>query len=171
MVGPAGREQLDPKVMQVLLVLAQHAGNVVTRQELLEKIWPDVVVGDDVVSRCVYQLRRHLRQAGGEERHAALVETLPKRGYRLNCELATAPPSPPEAVAEGTSTDLINAPVRDVAPDAIRLRARNRWLLSTGGAVVLAATVVPHRFHARHDAVARRYLYQISRRRTAFAKP
>jgi len=35
---------------------------------------------------------------------------------------------------------------------------------------VLAATVVPHRFHARHDAVARRYLYQISRRRTAFAK-
>jgi len=30
---------------------------------------------------------------------------------------------------------------------------------------------VPHRFHARHDAVARRYLYQIARRRTAFAKP
>ena len=33
------------------------------------------------------------------------------------------------------------------------------------------ATQVPHRFHARHDAVARRYLYQIARRRTAFAKP
>ncbi|BCS33150.1 tRNA pseudouridine synthase A [Luteitalea sp. TBR-22] len=30
---------------------------------------------------------------------------------------------------------------------------------------------VPHRFHARHDAVARRYVYQVSRRRTAFAKP
>jgi tRNA pseudouridine38-40 synthase len=36
---------------------------------------------------------------------------------------------------------------------------------------VLDASVVPHRFHARHDAVARRYLYQIARRRTAFAKP
>jgi len=36
---------------------------------------------------------------------------------------------------------------------------------------VLAAQTVPHRFHARHDAVARRYLYQLSRRRTAFAKP
>lgn len=36
---------------------------------------------------------------------------------------------------------------------------------------VLSAVVVPHRFHARHDAVARRYLYQISTRRTAFAKP
>jgi tRNA pseudouridine38-40 synthase len=35
---------------------------------------------------------------------------------------------------------------------------------------VLDAATVPHRFHARHDAVARRYLYQLSRRRTAFAK-
>ena len=36
---------------------------------------------------------------------------------------------------------------------------------------ILAADPVPHRFHARHDAVARRYVYQLSRRRTAFAKP
>lgn len=35
---------------------------------------------------------------------------------------------------------------------------------------ILSAVVVPHRFHARHHAVSRRYLYQISRRRTAFAK-
>jgi tRNA pseudouridine38-40 synthase len=35
---------------------------------------------------------------------------------------------------------------------------------------VLSAEPVPHRFHARHDAVARRYLYQVARRRTAFAK-
>jgi tRNA pseudouridine38-40 synthase len=35
---------------------------------------------------------------------------------------------------------------------------------------ILSAAVVPHRFHARHDAVSRTYLYQISRRRTAFAK-
>ena len=35
---------------------------------------------------------------------------------------------------------------------------------------ILAAEVVPHRFHARRDAMARRYLYQVSRRRTAFAK-
>jgi len=36
---------------------------------------------------------------------------------------------------------------------------------------VLAAVKVPHRFHARHDAVARSYVYQVARRRTAFAKP
>jgi len=35
---------------------------------------------------------------------------------------------------------------------------------------LLSATIVPHRFHARHDAVARRYVYQIARRRTAFHK-
>jgi len=35
---------------------------------------------------------------------------------------------------------------------------------------ILEAAAVPHRFHARHDAVARRYLYQLARRRTAFAK-
>jgi tRNA pseudouridine38-40 synthase len=36
---------------------------------------------------------------------------------------------------------------------------------------ILTAAVVPHRFHARHDAVARRYVYQVATRRTAFAKP
>src|SRR3954469_17217833 len=36
---------------------------------------------------------------------------------------------------------------------------------------ILTAAQVPHRFHARHDAVARRYLYQVATRRTAFAKP
>jgi tRNA pseudouridine38-40 synthase len=36
---------------------------------------------------------------------------------------------------------------------------------------ILTTAVVPHRFHARHDAVARRYVYQVSTRRTAFAKP
>jgi tRNA pseudouridine38-40 synthase len=36
---------------------------------------------------------------------------------------------------------------------------------------VLSAEVVPHRFHARHHAIARRYLYQLAVRRTAFAKP
>ena len=36
---------------------------------------------------------------------------------------------------------------------------------------IIAVDKVPHRFHARHDAVARSYVYQISRRRTAFGKP
>lgn len=128
MVGPAGREQLDPKVMQVLVVLARHAGEVVPRQALLEAVWPAVVVGEDVVSRCIYQLRRHLRQAGGDERHAALVETLPKRGYRLNL--------PAVATAEAPANP----------PPAGRAPAHRRWLpvLGIGALLVVAASAFLH---------------------------
>lgn len=53
-------------------------------------------------------------------------------------------------------------------PDTLRRRLNDELPADIH---ILAASVVPHRFHARHDAVARRYLYQISTRRTAFAKP
>ncbi len=118
MIGPAGIEQLDPKVMQVLVLLAKHAGDVVPRHELLSQVWPGVVVGDDVVSRCIYQLRRHLRQAGGDERYAALVETLPKRGYRLNCENRPGP------------TTQAAAPIPPHTP------GQSRWRLAAGVAIL-----------------------------------
>jgi tRNA pseudouridine38-40 synthase len=52
-------------------------------------------------------------------------------------------------------------------PDTLRVRVNDELPPDIH---ILSAVVVPHRFHARHDAVSRRYLYQISRRRTAFAK-
>ncbi|MBS1820240.1 MAG: tRNA pseudouridine(38-40) synthase TruA [Acidobacteria bacterium] len=55
-----------------------------------------------------------------------------------------------------------------LAPEMIRRRINDELPADIN---ILSATVVPHRFHARHDAVARRYLYQIATRRTAFAKP
>lgn len=53
-------------------------------------------------------------------------------------------------------------------PDTLRARLNEELPADIN---ILAAASVSHRFHARHDAVARRYLYQIARRRTAFAKP
>lgn len=82
--GPGSREQLDPKVMAVLVLLARHAGHVVTREDLLSQLWPNAVVTDDVLSRCIYELRRQLSQAGGDEQFKAIIETVPKRGYRLS---------------------------------------------------------------------------------------
>jgi len=82
--GPGGREKLDRKVMDVLVLMAQHAGHVVSREELLAKLWPNAVVTDDALTRCFYELRRQLSHAGGDERYRLLLETLPKRGYRLN---------------------------------------------------------------------------------------
>ena len=88
--GPGGREKLDPKVMDVLVLLAQHAGQVVLREDLLAQLWPNAVVTDDALSRCIYELRRQLSQAGGDESYKAMLETLPKRGYRLNGEIVPA---------------------------------------------------------------------------------
>jgi len=95
--GPGGREKLDPKVMDVLVMLAQHAGQVVLREDLLARIWPNTVVTDDALSRCIYELRRQLTLAGGDERYRAIFETVPKRGYRLNGGITVLPPLPPEA--------------------------------------------------------------------------
>ncbi len=81
--GPGGTEQVDPKVMAVFELLARSAGELVTRDRLLESVWEGRVVSDDVVSRCIYQLRRHLARAGGRRSYRGLVKTLPKRGYLL----------------------------------------------------------------------------------------
>jgi DNA-binding winged helix-turn-helix (wHTH) protein len=75
--GPGGRVQLDPKVMGVLAMLAERAGQVVPREDLISRLWPDVVVTDDALSRCLYDLRRELAAAGGSDEYRALVETLP----------------------------------------------------------------------------------------------
>ena len=92
--GPGGRERLDPKVMDVLVMLARHAGQVVLREDLLSRLWPNVVVTDEVLSRCIYELRRQLSQAGGSERYKEMIETIPKRGYRLVGDVVPAPDLP-----------------------------------------------------------------------------
>src|SRR5688572_9310759 len=85
--GPGGRRQLDPKVMEALVHRAEHAGKVVSREDLVARLWPDVVVTDGALTRCFYELRRHLVHAGGDERYKSLIETLPKRGYRLKAAI------------------------------------------------------------------------------------
>jgi TolB-like protein/DNA-binding winged helix-turn-helix (wHTH) protein/Flp pilus assembly protein TadD len=85
--GPGGREKLDPKVMDVLVMLARSAGHVVLREDLLTRLWPNSAVTDESLSRCIYELRRQLALAGGDDRYKAMLETVPKRGYRLNAEV------------------------------------------------------------------------------------
>src|SRR5262245_40164713 len=117
--GPGGSEKLDPKVMDVLVLLAQRAGEVVLREELLAGVWTNVVVSDDVLSRCVYELRRQLSQAGGDERYKSLLETLPKRGYRLHGKVDVTEPL--------------------AAPDLPVPRRPTRRFVAIAGAVLLAA--------------------------------
>ena len=90
--GPGGTEKLDPKVMGVLVMLADKAGHVVLRTDLLTHLWPNVVVTDEVLSRCIYELRRQLSLAAGDDRFKDAIETLPKRGYRLKVDVTPIAP-------------------------------------------------------------------------------
>ena len=98
--GPGGREMLDRKVMDVLVLMARNAGRVVSRDELLVRLWPDVVVTDHAVNRCICVLRTQLSQAGGDPRYRELIETLRKRGYRLNADIEAVPPGDPAAAPQ-----------------------------------------------------------------------
>lgn len=91
--GPGGNVRLEPKVMEVLAVLTRNRGRVVSRDELLNEVWPGVFVTEQTLSRCIYQLRRDLRRIGGEPdfEEFNVIETLPKRGYRLLADMETMP--------------------------------------------------------------------------------
>jgi DNA-binding winged helix-turn-helix (wHTH) protein/serine/threonine protein kinase len=69
---------LEAKPLDILLQLLLHAGEVVTKEELLEAVWPDVVVVDGSLATAVSKLRK----AMGDEEHPAIV-TVPRVGYRL----------------------------------------------------------------------------------------
>jgi DNA-binding winged helix-turn-helix (wHTH) protein len=103
--GPGGSVRLEPRVTAVLAELARHHGRVVSRQELLDAIWPDVVVTEHTLNRCIYRLRRALDGVAGNGDGAGpeLIETLPKRGYRLLADVGNAPapdtPMPIEPIA------------------------------------------------------------------------
>jgi DNA-binding winged helix-turn-helix (wHTH) protein/TolB-like protein/Tfp pilus assembly protein PilF len=72
--------RIEPKAMEVLTVLADHAGEVVSREYLLAAVWPGVVVGDEALTQSIIKLRRAL---GDNPRSPSYIETISKRGYRL----------------------------------------------------------------------------------------
>ena len=77
--GPGGVIATEPRIMQVLCELFDAGGGVVTREMLLARCWPGMLVGDDALNRAIFELRRALTAAGA----TVSVETIPKTGYRL----------------------------------------------------------------------------------------
>jgi adenylate cyclase len=78
LVGLAGEIRLRPKSFEVLRFLAEQAGQVVTKDELVEAVWPDVTVSDESVARCISDIRSAI---GDSAQH--VIKTVPKRGYLL----------------------------------------------------------------------------------------
>lgn len=83
-VGPDGSLRVEPKSMAVLMDLARHAQSVRPRELIVQVVWPRGFVTDDALTRCIGQLRRAL---GDDPRSPALLETIPKIGYRLRADV------------------------------------------------------------------------------------
>jgi DNA-binding winged helix-turn-helix (wHTH) protein len=82
-LGDTAREErilLTPKAFAVLAYLVEHAGRLVTHDELLEAVWPDSVVEPQAVKKHVLGVRTAL---GDRPRNSLFIETIPKRGYRF----------------------------------------------------------------------------------------
>jgi Tol biopolymer transport system component/DNA-binding winged helix-turn-helix (wHTH) protein len=71
---------IEPKALQVLIVLLERRDRPVTKQELLEQVWPGVAVTDNALTRAVAQLRKTL---GDDAETPRYIETVPTRGYRF----------------------------------------------------------------------------------------
>ena len=78
-IAGENREQLQPRIMQVLVTLARRRGEVVSHDELIEACWDGFAVSDDAIHRCIARLRRLSEAHGG-----FTLQTVPRVGYQLD---------------------------------------------------------------------------------------
>lgn len=128
-----GREtRLEPRVMSVLVYLARHPGEVVSRQELEQHVWKGMVVGYDAITNAVIKLRRALRD---DARSPHIIETISKHGYRL---IAHVEPAPGDVLKLGPT---LEAPPRTSWSEWLPSRVSRRRLPPMLGALGLLIAV------------------------------
>lgn len=124
--GPAGTTRLEPKAMQVLVCLAKRAGEVVAKEHLIRTVWPDTFVSDDVLTRCISDLRKVL---GDDAKESRVIQTIPKSGYRLIADVS------PDATAQ------IAAPAESARRTIVPAHGRKRVMWATG-LVAMAVLII-----------------------------
>jgi TolB-like protein/DNA-binding winged helix-turn-helix (wHTH) protein len=97
--GPDGEIELRPKSFEVLRYLVENAGRLVPKDEIVNVVWPNVIVSDESLTRCISDVRLALRDRGQR-----IVRTVPRRGYLLAVPICEAEPE--VGSAESTGTDL-----------------------------------------------------------------
>ncbi|HEX8176240.1 MAG TPA: alpha/beta fold hydrolase [Pyrinomonadaceae bacterium] len=106
--GDAGAIQLTPKAFDTLLVLVENAGHVLSKEELMQRVWPDSFVEENNLAQNISLLRRVLaeRGAGGGK----YIETVPKRGYRFVADAQEVVEEEPDLILrERTRTRIVIA--------------------------------------------------------------
>lgn len=126
--GPGGAATLEPRVMQVLLRLADADGAVVTRAALIEDCWQGRFVGDDAVNRTISEVRRVARGPGAG---SFAVETIPKTGWRLTGSRQSSSP-------DADITPPATAPTGPVVRRHVLALAAGTGLAATAGGFWLA---------------------------------
>lgn len=114
--------KLPPRLIDTLLYFARHAGEVISRKELVDNVWNRSVVTDQTVTQNIFELRKFLR--GGRDRlHVKeYILTIPKRGYQLvvSAELINDLKNPSlakSASAETTSLEQSHETLVDAVTD------------------------------------------------------
>jgi class 3 adenylate cyclase len=85
----AGEIQLRPKTFELLRYLVQNAGRLISKDELVNTVWPNVFVGDDSLAQCISELRNALG-----DRDRQIIKTIPRRGYLFAAPVSFPAPSP-----------------------------------------------------------------------------
>ena len=123
---PSENQRIDPLGVALLLLLAQNKHRLVSKDELLESLWPNTVVNEDALARCVSRVRKIL---GDSPRKPSIIETLPKRGYRLIAQTCRW-----ESIESVTSEDT-QSPV-DLANDSANATTTNSATESTASSPI-----------------------------------
>ena len=103
--GTASRSPVNDKAFDALVYLIEHAGQLVTKDDLIKALWPDVVVEENNLYVVISALRRALKDESGSQR---LIATVAGRGYQFVAEVqvgaiaaANEVATPPEAAKAG----------------------------------------------------------------------
>lgn len=134
--------RVEPRIMQVLMLLARHQGQSVSRDILLHLCWGGVFVAEDSLNRCIFQLRRALRDLGSTH---IRVETIPKFGYALFVDdLPAGVPAPAaDAPPDTTSGAEADGPAKPLpAVPSAPVGWRQRLGLTIAIAVLSLAVIV-----------------------------
>lgn len=95
--GRKTTRRVEPKVMALLVALAERPGKLWTRDELITRIWSGTTASDETLTRIVYQLRLALKSVAAA---AGAVRTVPKLGYRLDGDVWAADKEADEAPSQ-----------------------------------------------------------------------